>query len=249
MTVSLAEPSAKAVHRLRTASRRIEAILELLTLVKGLPHFHAKAVKATRQLKKLRRAAGRVRDLDVQQRLIEDHTPGTLAQKDSDELQRSRAKERVRVARKLLKLLRKRQKKISNRVESLLAALESAEGLKLSATELLRLVEREFHSTHALIIRNPSDEHLHSIRKAAKLARYQAELAPRSLVAKRTAKFYKSIQEAGGNWHDWMELTASACDELGDDHPTVVHFRQLRNRHLGDYRERLGSLKSRGRAL
>ena len=242
ITVALAGPTPKAVHKLRTQSCRIEALLGLLTHLKDLPPFRTKAAKIVRQLKKLRRAAGRVRDLDVQQRLIEDHTPETLSQKDSEELQQTRARLRKRVARKLLKLLAERQQKISRRLESLLAALEPAANLKLSPTDLLRLVERDFHSIHAFIIRNPSEEHLHSIRKTAKLARYQAELAPDSLSAKRIAKFYRSIQETGGHWHDWLELAAAASSELGDNHRTAIHFNQLRDRYLDTYRDQLETL-------
>jgi len=242
ITVSLAGSTAKAIHTLRTESYRIEALLGLLTNLKDLPPFRGKAAKAVRQLRKLRRAAGRVRDLDVALRLIAAPMPEALSQRDSDELQQTRARLRKRAARKLLKVLAKRQEKISARLESLLAALEPAAGVRISPAELLGLVDRGFSGIHALIIRHPSDEHLHSIRKAAKLARYQAELAPRSLAAKRAAKFYRSIQEAGGRWHDWLELAAAACDELGEDHPIAVHFGELRDRHLDVYRERLESL-------
>ena len=243
IAVSLADPNPKAVHKLRTESYRIEALLDLLDGHKHLPPFRAKAAKAVRQLKKLRRAAGRVRDLDVELRLIKGHTPEALSQKDSDELQRTRTKRRIRASRKLLKLLTKRQRKISTRLESLLAALEPAETLKLTTTVLLQGVERDFHGIHALIIRHPSDEHLHSIRKAAKLARYQAELAPRSPIARRTAKFYQSLQESGGHWHDWLELAVSVSEQLGEDHPTATHFTDLRDRHLAIYREQLETLK------
>jgi len=244
ITVSLADPTPKAVHKLRTESYRIEALLDLLNGLKHLPPFRAKAAKAVRQLKKLRRAAGRVRDLDVQLQLIQDHTPEALSQTDSGELQRTRTKRRMRAARKLLKLLTKRQQKISTRLESLLAALEPAETLTLTTTVLLQRVERDFHSIHALIIRHPSDEHLHAIRKAAKLARYQAELSPRSPIARRTAKFYHSIQEAGGHWHDWLELAVSASEQLGEDHPTAAHFTHLRDRRLAAYRDQLKTLNA-----
>ena len=241
ITVCLAEATPQAVHKIRTETRRIEALLDLLRLQKGLPSYRQKAVKLLRQLKKLRRAAGRVRDLDVQQKLIEDHEPdyNNKAQREAHKLGQSREQERKRAARKLLKQLAKRQLKIAVRLEAVLKALKPAEDLQLNPTDLLQQVDQHFRGLHALIIRNPSDEHLHSIRKAAKLARYQAELAAGSTTAKRTAKAYKSLQEAGGHWHDWHQLSAIAADELGDKHPATAAFTRFRNRDLGKYRELL----------
>jgi len=245
ITVCLDEATPHAVHKLRTESRRIEAHLDLLRRLKGLPPFRAKAVKALRQLGKLRRAAGRVRDLDVQQKLIDDHLPDDSIQSrtDRDELHHTTTKLRKRYARKLLKLLHKRQPKIFRRLESLLTALEPAQALRLLPTDLLELADKDFRNTHAVLMRSPSDEHLHGIRKAAKLARYQLELAPASLQAKRAAKQYQSLQQAGGDWHDWLALAASASQELGDDHPTAAHYTDLRDRHLEGYRSRLEAFR------
>ncbi len=245
ITVCLGEPTPHDVHKLRTESRRIEAHLDLLRRLKGLPPFRNKAAKALRQLNKLRRAAGRVRDLDVQQKLIDDHLPDDSIQsrKDRDDLHQVTAKLRKRAVRKLIKLLNKRQQKISKRLEALLDALKPAESLKLSPTDLLSLADKDFRNTHAVLMRTPSDEHLHGIRKAAKLARYQLELAPGFAQAKRAAKRYQSLQEAGGHWHDWLALADVATHELGDDHPTAAHYIELRDRHLSGYRSRLEAFR------
>ena len=246
ITVCLGEPTPHAVHKLRTESRRIEAHLDLLRRLKGLPPFRNKAAKALRQLNKLRRAAGRVRDLDVQQKLIDDHLPDDSIQsrKDRDDLHQVTAKLRKRAGRKLMKLLNKRQEKISRRLEALLNALKPAESLRLLPTDLLALADKDFHNTHAVLMHNPSDEHLHGIRKAAKLARYQLELAPTSVQAKRAAKRYQSLQESGGQWHDWLALADVATHELGDDHPTAAHYTELRDRHLDGYRSRLEAFRT-----
>ena len=65
-------PPKKPVHRLRTATRRIEAQLELLATFPDLPPHEKHQRKSRRLLKQLRRAAGRVRDLDVHRDLIRD---------------------------------------------------------------------------------------------------------------------------------------------------------------------------------
>ena len=59
------KPQAEAVHQFRTTSRRIEAILEA---VAAEPDRNQR--KLMRRLAKLRRRAGRVRDMDVQMALL-----------------------------------------------------------------------------------------------------------------------------------------------------------------------------------
>jgi CHAD domain-containing protein len=260
MTVCLSKPRPKAVHKVRTEARRVEAQLELLSLLKKLPSHRSEAARALRLLKKIRCAAGRVRDLDVQRKLlkihvvVEDpkdhvadskeqvpHLAGELVEPtELAELREIRKRRRKRAARKLLKLIGKRQKKLATAFDALLNALQPAQDLQLPATELLRLIGQRFHGTHALIIRHPSSEHLHSIRKAARIARYQAEIAPDSTAAKRVAQRYEALQVAGGHWHDALTLAAGAATELGDNHATTIAFSQLRDQHLAAYRALLG---------
>ena len=243
VTVALADATPKAVHKLHTESRRIEALLDVLTRIKELPPFRRKAAKLLRELKKLRRAAGHVRDLDVQQELLKDNLPSSGSTKSRKGMQRSRAGQRKHAIRELHDLLTERQRKIAHRIEAVLKALEPAEALILSARDLLELVRSGFESTHALVINHPSSEHLHSIRKAAKLSRYQAELAPGSAAARRIAKSYESLQESGGSWHDWLNLAGLAINELGDGHPTAMHFVQLRDRHLDAFRNQIDAMR------
>ena len=64
----------EAVHRMRTGSRRLQALLEA-TLREAGPAGHALERPTRtwlRELKQVRRAAGAVRDLDVQRKLLED---------------------------------------------------------------------------------------------------------------------------------------------------------------------------------
>lgn len=251
MTVCLSKPRPKAVHKVRTEARRVEAQLELLSLLKELPSHRSETARALRLLKKIRRAAGRVRDLDVQRKLLKTHVAEDKEQTppiSSDlieptelaELRQIRKRRRKRAARKLLKLIGKRHKKIAAAFDALLNALQPAQDLQLPAAELLRLVDQRFHGTHALIIRHPSSEHLHSIRKAARIARYQAEIAPDSTAATRVAQRYEALQVAGGLWHDALTLAADAATELGDSHATTIAFSQLRDQHLAAYRALLG---------
>jgi len=55
------KPQPKNVHQFRTHTRRLEAVLEEVA-----PEFGRNEKKLLKQLARLRRKAGRVRDLDVQ---------------------------------------------------------------------------------------------------------------------------------------------------------------------------------------
>ena len=254
MTVCLSKPRPRAVHKVRTEAGRVEAQLELLSLLKKLPSHRSEAARALRLLKKIRRAAGRVRDLDVQRKLLKTHVlekPEDPLVEDTEqqqtplvaselaelvELRQIRKRRRKRATRKLLKLLDKRQKKVIAAFDALLTALEPVQNLQLPAAELLQLIDQRFRGTHALIIRHPSSEHLHSIRKAARVARYQAEIAPASAAATRAAQRYEALQVAGGHWHDTLSLAADAATELGDSHATAITFGQLRDQYRAAYR-------------
>src|ERR1700679_349771 len=61
-----------AVHRLRTGSRRLEAMLEATLRENPGLALQEPAQAWLRQLKRIRRAAGPVRDLDVHRKLLED---------------------------------------------------------------------------------------------------------------------------------------------------------------------------------
>ena len=66
------EPDVKAVHRLRTLSRRVEAQVVLLASMPAVPKHKNEAERLRKELRQLRRGAGEVRDLDVQRKRLAD---------------------------------------------------------------------------------------------------------------------------------------------------------------------------------
>src|SRR5882757_7824962 len=66
----LKKASPKRVHHLRSTTRRIEATLQLLALSTGISHIEKQSKPLERSLRKVRRAAGAVRDADVQSDLL-----------------------------------------------------------------------------------------------------------------------------------------------------------------------------------
>jgi len=224
----LARPRKTAVHRLRTSIRRVEAQLQLLSILTGLPPHQHQTGKALRLLKKLRRAAGKVRDIDVQRELLGIDAGSKKAarrldpeiRKQSRELRRELKLKRGKHAEHLLQLLKKHQSDLPLLFEKLLAALAPAQSLTLSEGELTSLTRKWFedraHRRADLPSTPQTTQQLHEVRKRAKTARYLAESAPQSAkAAHRLAARFEKLQQAGGEWHDSLLLAEIAAHKLG----------------------------------
>lgn len=242
ITLTLADPKPKSVHLLRTTSRRIEAQLELLSLLPDLPKPKRRKQEknARRLLRKLRRAAGRVRDLDVQQDLTQSRS------RDADQLCNTFKHQRGEEAEHLLDAIRKHQPKLARALEGLLKTLAPAEAMTLPIPRLCELTMHWYvHNVPATA--NDTDQ-LHAIRKSAKLARYIAESAtspnrPKAaLAARRLAHTFESLQHCGGEWHDWLTLSEIAHRELGPSSRLTQSFARHCDASLAAYRRHLKSL-------
>jgi CHAD domain-containing protein len=198
------KPAPENVHKFRTYGRRVEAFLDELV---ADPNRNEK--KLLKQLSRLRKRAGRVRDLDVQisslRNLKIPQEPGRKAQ-----LLRTLAEERVKQEKKLAKTfddetvreLRRRLKRATSHIE----IPESTEPLNLALRQLARLG----HEHGAM-----TEKTLHQYRVVGKRARYLAEMACQDPEAKRLVEQLKRMQDVIGDWHDWLKLTQKAEDLFG----------------------------------
>ena len=291
LTVCLADPGHKPVHRLRTETRRVEAQIELLSHIPEMPEHRTEADRFLRTLKRLRRAAGVVRDFDVHRRKLEDlaeaaeqqaAAPGVLPAasakkgsrkkkgpgggeeattkllnedlpkggssevtdlgKGATELRKHIDDQRDAAAADFQKLLTKRQVKTASAAEALLKVLQGATEVKMPVSELLRQAEAVFTRDGLLEkgdVQSLGEDDLHSARKAAKAARYLAETLPGNPAAEQAAEHFESLQEAGGKWHDSLELARAARKYLGKNHELSVAMSSERDRNLELYREAL----------
>ena len=241
--VCLADPSPKAVHKLRTSTRRVEAQLTLLSQLPGLPPHQKPEKQASRLLKKLRRAAGNIRDLDVQIDLIEGKST-TSTKEASDKLSESLQQQRNQAETDLLHILNKHQIKLTMSLEALLEALDSAKSQTLPAAKLGILAQNWFTNNIPSETLPEDPDQLHSIRKTAKLARYIAETAPKSArTPRKLAAAFESLQQSGGEWHDWLILSAIAHEKLGDS-PLTQTFRRRCKTALTNYRHHIQSFRA-----
>lgn len=183
------------VHRFRTNSRRVEA------LVSELAPETSNQKKLLKLLSKLRKKAGKVRDLDVQiaflkELKIPDHHNHRARLLDA------LAEEQARRSRKLTKYfdrdrvrqLRKRLRKAQSEL-----ALDGIDPLKLAVAHLPKPTQTPI-----------TEKTLHACRIAAKRARYLAELVADSPEAKILLTELKRAQDEIGRWHDVLKLTKRA---------------------------------------
>ena len=197
------DPSREAVHDFRTTSRRLETLLEQL-----LPVQDRNQRKLLKLLGRIRRRAGRIRDIDVQLAALRSFkVPQDPRRKTR--LIHGLIDLRMQHERKLAKILKRRLvtelKKRIRRASQDLSATSSRDPLVV-ANEILRSA-----STAGPL----NDEVLHRYRIAVKRARYAAEFAPPSVESKRFIAGLERLQDALGNWHDWMTLTRTASEQLG----------------------------------
>jgi CHAD domain-containing protein len=270
IVVCRVRPKKGPVHTLRKATRYVEAQLALLELVPHLPAHAKQANKVRKRLKSVRKAAGTVRDFDVQRSLVKGDAPNKpTAKTDSPNDQMHRAAkglakelklQRDQETAKLTAVLRVEEKRLAKRLTKLEEALEAAAQRTIPADRLAASIAHWFqantphppangsdgkptrrkHDVHAM-----DEDALHALRKASKLCRYMAEGLPADLpAAKRLASRFEVIQEAGGKWHDWLLLQEIAAKHHGNGAALTDRYTQHRDAALASYQTQLADLLS-----
>lgn len=212
-----AKPAPESVHKFRTYGRRIEALLDAL-----VAHPNRNDRKLLKLLARLRKKAGRVRDLDVQISSLRGlKVPQEAAQKA--ELIKALVEERREREKKLARAfdpetlsdLRRRLKRAADDEIPL-----TADPLAIALRQLEVLARDRAPLT---------EKTLHRYRIAGKRARYLAELAGETPAAVRVVDLLKRMQDALGDWHDWLKLTQRAEALFGSatDSALVVALRNV----------------------
>jgi CHAD domain-containing protein len=198
------KPEATSVHRFRTGTRRLQILLGDLS-----PKLGRNEKNLLKQLAKLRKRAGRLRDIDVQlgalRSLKVSREPRRktqlvnhlieLRREQVDKLRKSADAATIRKARKRLRRAAKDFNLKATR-DAIPAAREMLQRLQSDAEPL-------------------SEALLHQYRILTKRARYTAEFAGDSQEATQFIAELKKIQDALGDWHDWLTLTQTSILNLG----------------------------------
>ena len=271
------EPGVEAVHDVRTGSRRLEAALEGLEwqIDGGGEAYTAAATGLRKLLKKVRRATGEVRDLDVHQKLLRKMVPGIeagLVQEHEGDLQReieslglkTQAREldawlerhREKHATVLQRHAGKWQKRITQQIDRVTEALRPvrkpvrAAGNGGAVRRQPSPGELALRSFVKLAGATPvlDGTTLHDFRKGTKHARYLTEAAEESdQWSAQIGAMLKQIQDEIGDWHDWLLLAEEAKRAVPGDagRELLCALEARRDQHYGCARKTAEELRGR----
>ncbi len=214
-------PCPKDVHSLRTQTRKLEATVHAL-----FPDGDKRAKKLLKAMKPVRKAAGKVRDMDVLigkafalrvepgqecMVMLVEHLAG-LRKKQVERLNGAISKHRS-AARKLLN---KHVERLTDEAAAENSGLDRIQG---KATEL-----EQWPKLH--------EDNLHEFRKQAKELRYMLQLnADRD---QHGVDAFGRVKDTAGDWHDWLELQQHAEDVLnpGTDGEVLKEIRETTREKL-----------------
>ena len=199
------KPATASVHKFRTNSRRVEALLGEFALKQN-----RNQEKLLRLLARLRKKAGRVRDLDVQitaMRGLKNPQANGHKSQFMDALVQERRDREKKLAhafdRGTAMEMRKRIKRVARE-------LNIPDAVDPAALALQRLAELARDNAPL------TEKTLHQYRILGKRARYIAELAEGNAEAERVVDSLKNMQNVLGDWHDWLKLAQKAEEILGN---------------------------------
>ena len=200
-----AKPEAKKVHRFRTDARRLQTLLEELA-----PSRDRNQKKLLKLLIRLRKRAGKVRDLDVQ-----------LAALHSVKMPQE-PRRKTQLTQELIELRTRQEKKLSKTltkevVRDLRKRLKRAhKEFNPGSTNDPLSVAKQILEPVTKAAPSLTEDLLHQYRILGKRARYAAEFAPKSPQSVEFIAQLKRAQDALGDWHDWLILTQTAAKNLGE---------------------------------
>lgn len=212
------KPRAKNVHGFRTGTRRLQILLGELS-----PKLDRGQKKLLKQLGRIRKRAGKLRDLDVQ-----------LAALRSLKIPRE-PRRKTQLVNHLIEVRGRQEEKLrkeagKNEVRDLRKRLKRAEkDFKPDASRdplaVARAMLAEINRSDAPV----SEALLHQYRILTKRARYAAEFANESKDAEQFIAGVKRVQDALGDWHDWLTLTQTAKENLGEvrESPLVAELHNV----------------------
>jgi CHAD domain-containing protein len=228
-------PDVEAVHDTRTGTRRMEAALEAMLRDAdvqsggGGDALMRTAQSWERLLKRIRRAAAPVRDLDVQRKLLKKLVPGNEAEMKSplnspasgmadqvEKLDHALYAQREERAVPLKKAAAKWAAKLDGYLEAFGEAMARRPASRRREPDAARMALDAF-ARLASRMRQLDAGNLHDFRKGAKKARYMAEAGGEDEHAGLVGKALKKLQDEIGDWHDWLMLAEEARQVLGEN--------------------------------
>lgn len=191
-----ADPRPEEVHALRTQTRRLEATFNALALDR-----YPEAKQLLKMMAPVRKAAGRVRDMDV----LIGHVLGMQKGHSEESLVRlieHLGKLRVKHARQLCKVIGARQEKAREALKSCARIMQDTLGNGAEAEQspaALQVAAAELGHWPRLTAAN-----LHPFRIKAKELKYMLDLNKNG--PKIRMRALSRVKDTAGDWHDCVEL-------------------------------------------
>jgi CHAD domain-containing protein len=214
------------IHKFRSSSRKVEVLVSDLAANRT-----SNDKKLLKLLGRLRKKAGRLRDLDVQSVALRSlkipQEPGRKSQ-----LMRTLSEERAQREKKLAKSLDKKTvSELRKRLKRTAADLEIPKNADPLSQARQKLSELEA----------VTERTLHQFRITGKRARYIAELAGKDAEGTRLIGLLNHMQDVIGDWHDWVQLANKAEKQFGGVQESAL-VSALRNIARAKFRQAVNTL-------
>ena len=223
------------VHGFRTGTRRLQILL-----VELAPHPDRRNKKLLKLLGRIRKRAGKLRDLDVQLNALRSFKSPREPRRKT-QLVNQLIEMRDRQEKKLGKMLNK------DTVRNLRRQLKRAAG-NFNSKNFNPKDSRDPLAVARKILGSmdgagaPIDAALlHQYRIRTKRARYAAEFANPSTESQQFIAGIKRVQDALGDWHDWLTLTENAEKHLGEVRESAL-VAELHNLTGAKFRQAVSAL-------
>ncbi len=229
------DPPPKEVHRLRTATRRVEAILSVLA-----QNESKESRRVLQSIDLIRKAAGGVRDMDVligHARKLTRYAAGDSLARLIEQLQIARQQNAIGLRRALSRARDKAREDLKEYSLRIRSALKHANGA-VSANGSPAETGAGIHSAASTIVREMNDwppldaENIHAFRLKVKTLRYTLQLSADANSG--LADVLGDVQRRIGDWHDWQQLNEIAREILNPrrDAPLLTRVEQTCSQKL-----------------
>lgn len=236
------DPPPSEVHKLRTTTRRVEAIVSVLAQLEG-----KESRRLLKSIEPVRKAAGGVREMDVMisnaRKLARKATGDSLARLPSDSVSRLIGQFQIARLQNSAGLRRAIGKGRDSARDNLkdyirLVRAESARA-KRSASTKGSAENDGIHTAAINVLRELGEwptlnaENIHQFRLKVKMLRYILQLSADA--NPRLADALGNVQRRIGDWHDWHQLQEIAREILNQqrDETLLARISQTTARKFG----------------
>lgn len=217
--------SAEHLRRVRVGIKRWRTILQIVTV---LMPARLKGKKVERLIQRLFKWAGAVRDNQLDRQLLARMSlPVRLKKKVQHLLKKREKKARKQLKKAIHNVKLKQVRKVSQRMQQFAPAIAP----RYISHQLSRFLDHECCAIEALLAREVSPEHLHSIRKHLKsiieIGNVISTITPNKLLVHLIQRA-KTGQRRLGSWHDSVCLRAQISAYMAD-HPCGLSPEKIRS--------------------